>query len=421
MKKWHRGIVALVILVLTLSLALTGAGASVESAQEARSGVVRIALGYYYANEQKLQTGTAICIGEAGKPVEYLLTNKHLVCIYDERDVAVDVAAEVEVIFDQVDSVTRTTAQVMKVFDDQDLAVLRLNMPTTLREPLVLKSTEYVEVTETVYALGFPGTSDDETGLLPGNISDVTVTRGTVNRMDYIYENNSYIQTDTTINNGNSGGPLVTEDGCVVGVNTMKRVGEGVSNVNYALSIDYAMEYFDQFGIPYARYSPQEDRGIWGIVQDHWYYFAAGLGVILAAAVILILASIKRKKKAKEQRSVIPMPPTPPEPIPAPPGGRKLISVGQVLPGRVFPINDTITIGRDPTRCQIIVPSNTEGVSRMHCKVQDTPNGITIMDVGSNYGTYFENAEKLTPNQPYSLAVGGTFYLGSKKCGFKVQ
>ncbi len=49
------------------------------------------------------------------------------------------------------------------------------------------------------------------------------------------------IQTQTPINPGNSGGPLFSENGKLVGVNTLKF--EGADNLNFAVAVEHAREF----------------------------------------------------------------------------------------------------------------------------------------------------------------------------------
>lgn len=52
------------------------------------------------------------------------------------------------------------------------------------------------------------------------------------------------IQTQTPISSGNSGGPLINEQGQLIGVNTMSIEKEGVQNLNFAIAVNEVKDLF---------------------------------------------------------------------------------------------------------------------------------------------------------------------------------
>lgn len=70
----------------------------------------------------------------------------------------------------------------------------------------------------------------------PGGLS-FTVTRGIVSYVGRELEGIPYIQTDAAINRGNSGGPMINEDGEVVGINTMTSVKD--QGISFAIPINF--------------------------------------------------------------------------------------------------------------------------------------------------------------------------------------
>jgi putative serine protease PepD len=94
-----------------------------------------------------------------------------------------------------------------------DLAVIKVNAPTSVLEPLTLANSDNVAVGDSVVAIGSPFGLEN------------TVTSGIVSALhrEMTSPNNfsidDSIQTDAAINHGNSGGPLLNSSAQVIGVN----------------------------------------------------------------------------------------------------------------------------------------------------------------------------------------------------------
>ena len=112
------------------------------------------------------------------------------------------------------------TAEVVGADALADLAVLRISGDL---ESFELADSDSVSIGQKAIAIGNP------LGL------SFTVTEGIVSALDREGPNglNSYIQTDVTLNPGNSGGPLVDKDGRVIGMANFK-VG-GAEGLGFAL------------------------------------------------------------------------------------------------------------------------------------------------------------------------------------------
>lgn len=74
-----------------------------------------------------------------------------------------------------------------------------------------------------------------------------SVTRGVVSAPSRSVRGVEHVQTDAALNPGNSGGPLVDLDGCVVGVNT--RVASG-QNLGFAIPVHAFADALASFDVP---------------------------------------------------------------------------------------------------------------------------------------------------------------------------
>lgn len=163
------------------------------------------------ANEAEKPTATAFVVHADG----YLITCAHVV--QDAETLEVALAGK------------SYPAKVVGVEEQTDLALLKIEAGSL--RPLPLANSEAVEVGVEVRALGYPLSS-----LLGESLK---VTRGSISGIDQ-REGHKVFQIDATVNPGNSGGPLLNSQGQVVGVVDSKLLAAAVSNVGFAVPINYA-------------------------------------------------------------------------------------------------------------------------------------------------------------------------------------
>jgi putative serine protease PepD len=143
--------------------------------------------------------GTGIVLNNEG----LILTNDHV--IKDATSITVDASGSTK---------TTRTATLVGEEANQDLALIRVDPSGLGLMPLTLASSSSVQVGDAVYAIGNPY------GL------EQTLTRGIVSALGREISApdgakiTGAIQTDAALNPGNSGGPLLNEQGQVIGVNS---------------------------------------------------------------------------------------------------------------------------------------------------------------------------------------------------------
>jgi serine protease Do len=126
------------------------------------------------------------------------------------------------------------------VDDDRDLAFVKI---AGTNYPVLKLTTTPPNPGADVIAIGSP-LSDQLTN---------SVTKGVVSGIRK-GDRGVWIQTDTAMNPGNSGGPLLNSSGEVIGVNTMKIVDPSVSGINFSLASSEISELLrSRFGASFAQ------------------------------------------------------------------------------------------------------------------------------------------------------------------------
>lgn len=162
-----------------------------------------------------------------------------------------------------------------------DVAVLKINGVTGLK-PVVLGDSDSLVVGETVSTIGnalgsysFSQTS----GTVSGTGRSVTMSDGTVMNM---------IQTNCTINNGNSGGPLFDQYGRVVGITSAKLSNNGstssseatIEGMGFAIPINDVLDIItDYMQYGYVTGRPSMGITVANVTEEYQKVFGWPAGV----------------------------------------------------------------------------------------------------------------------------------------------
>ncbi len=117
--------------------------------------------------------------------------------------------------------------------EDLDLAIIKLNMKDL---PIAtLGDSEDIKIGKRVYAIGNPVGYELQRTVTSGIVSGInrTIRLEDNDKKTYMEE---LIQTDATINQGNSGGPLINKNGEVIGITTAKV--DNADGIGFAIPIN---------------------------------------------------------------------------------------------------------------------------------------------------------------------------------------
>lgn len=183
-----------------------------------------------YQNNRLAGSGTGF-VYKTINDKSYIMTNYHVVAK----------ATKVAVTFTNKEKIE---VKILGGDEYADIAVLEIETKYISQVAIMGKS-EVTRPGDTVFTVGAP---------LDNNYSGTT-TRGIISGKERFVDVNigsfftpkynvlKVIQTDASINNGNSGGPLANSNGEVIGVTSLKLISSGVEGIGFAIPIEDAL-YF---------------------------------------------------------------------------------------------------------------------------------------------------------------------------------
>ena len=205
--------------------------------------------------QKSASTGTGSIISKDG----LILTNAHVI-FNDEKSKPFD-SIRVFLKPDQVtgnlkkDTSRKFRVNLVQYSNPMDLAILKIQDPQ-FSDPmplLKLSDLQDTSIGDPVLAIGHP----EQGGLW-------TLTTGTISSLIENFEDipgKDVFQTETSINRGNSGGPLIDRSGHMVGINSMiARQGKGgitITDVNFSIKSTVAMKWMRSVGYSHSYAIPK--------------------------------------------------------------------------------------------------------------------------------------------------------------------
>lgn len=377
--------------------------------------------------------GSGFGVGRMGKETDVFVTNRHVV--FDDetntimKNVYIPLTDDaVKITYDEysgyfsevdVDKTKMVRCEVLypKINDPEypDVAILRAERKIPDRVAIPLKSGFLEQQGNSVYTMGFPAAADnylkmDYTGMNPtlylsASTTMVTVDHGVISRTieQPMLNNTTLFQHSAPMNSGNSGGPLVNENGYVVGINTygFNTANNGTSEYNGSLYVDYAMQKLDALGISYDQYN---EKATSSLTKG----FAIAIGFLAAVALTVYFGHTKKTPEPEPSRKSSEKP------------AYRLQGVSGIYAGKRYPIDRDIRIGRDPGRSDLVYPPNMTSIGRAHCVILLKNDELFIQDSNSKNGTYL-NGARLVPGEPSKLNINDEFSLAGKDQCFKID
>ena len=403
----------------------------------AKQGVVQLySVGYSHGSPVASWTGSGFAVGRSGQDSDVFVTNWHCVTGSGEFSVSnirvwiLKEDCSISRVDGSPDPARSVECEVLKTtLGYPDYAIIRAKTSVSGYKALPLMASDDVPDGTTVYALGYPGEMDDISATHSG-IDDITSTDGIVSKhMVFTEAGDTRVLLHTAvISHGNSGGPLITSQGAVVGINTY---GTSVdADRYYAVYSDYAMQGLDDLGIDYDIYKGKTTRLSTAAI--------VGIAVAAGAAVIVVAVMILAKQRKEDQNTMQEALSRAVAELHAVEERRQREAAARHAEARnraavssasqyslklpdsqVKPIPKTgMTIGRS-RRCTLALPENMPGVSGRHCKLVFMQGRLVVIDQGSTYGTLI-HGQKIPPNQPVALRVGSSFALGGQQNTFTI-
>jgi serine protease Do len=317
-----------------------------------------------------------------------------------------------------------------------------------------------------IYILGFPGAAEmGGSGEEPG--VEATLTAGRVSRRTPMRGGWKAIQTDAPINHGNSGGPAFNERGQVIGIATFSPGGEDVQGIHDLVPMSVANQFIQELNIKgrdselsnryrnaLATYESgdykkaeteflaiKEDSSGFPFVQEYIDRCKIAirnqgpslnqrilLWVIIAGIGLAVIWFVTRRRGPQVAQAPAGLQAARGGPKPLPGGLSGTVAenaqqsfgslqcTGGPLSGQRFPVpKQGLKIGRDPSKCQVVISS--DAVSQEHAWVVPLETGVMLIDPGSTNGVFLNSPDSAKVSK-VPLKHGDRILIGKSAAAF---
>lgn len=213
-----------ILLMTLLSVSVRQAGAQGEVIGRGKHATVLVEV------KAAQESGSAFCVSTKG----FFVTNAHVVENAGR-------SRKVTLVLNPAEANQKVvTATILRYDKEADLALLGTENVAGLTA-LELGETRDLEETQSVVAFGYPFGKDLAEG--KDDYPNVTVSTGKITALRKSGGKLQHIQVDASLNEGNSGGPMLNARGQVIGV-----VEEGIpgAGINYAIPVDQVKAFLSR-------------------------------------------------------------------------------------------------------------------------------------------------------------------------------
>ena len=314
---------------------------------------------------------------------------------------------------------TLLEAQVLWQSSTLDLAVLQVD---GLSLPSVTLATKKPNKSERVWAIGYPGASDE----VGGFTYEATVTGGVISLLHHQpWEAGGValwkIQHDAAINPGNSGGPLFDDCGRVVGVNTKRHAEAHIKGIYLASHIAEAIPALERLGIKVQKVNTSCTPSASGGIS----FIMVLIGILSMVAIVLALGRPRQKiisvveNMSRKSRKYIPPSAANEAARNKPKKSSTLVLAGFDATGKKLRIQvpkqgvsvaqGGYVIGREATL--VDYPMEDSKISRRHLRITVEQGQCYIEDMNSTNGTQV-NGRRLDAFVSTPLSPGDKISIG---------